>query len=189
MKRKTIAKVLAAFLVVAMVFTGCSSDKGSTSSTSSSASKGKTKVTFWTWEPTEAQYADIKAAFDKDYPDVDIQWWRTAQKDDYLKKLQVAMASGEGPDIFGLSPGTLVDQYGRFCEPMDQLADKDIAGWKDAINQDYVKQCINSDGVQVGMPVITVGQEFMLYNKTLMNEIGISKVPATYNDMVSAAKL
>lgn len=195
MKKQTTAKILAACLTAAIVLTGCSSgneEASSAGSPASSASKSspasKTKVTFWTWEPTDAQYADIKAAFDKEYPDVDIEWWRTSQKDDYLKKLQVAMAGGEGPDLFGLSPGALVDQYGRFCEPMDQLAEKDISGWKDAINQDAVKQCISSDNIQVGMPVITVGQEFMLYNKTLLDEIGITKIPATYADMVADAK-
>lgn len=199
--KKAIVSLLAAAMT-ASLFAGCGSggasssapsseapaSSGAASDASSAAPSGeKTKITFWTWTPTEDQFAQIKAAFDEKYPDVEIDWWRTAQMDDYLKKLQVAMAGGEGPDLFGLQPGAMLNQYSRFCEPMDQLADQYISGWKDAISPDAMKQAASLDGVQAGMPVITVGQQYMLYNKTLLEENGITEVPKTYEELVKVS--
>ena len=194
---KNAATILLAGLMAASVLTGCGSNSTSSASTASQtpassdaagATGEKTKITFWTWTPTETQFEQIKAAFDTAYPDVEIDWWRTAQMDDYLKKLQVAMAGGEGPDLFGLQPGAMLNQYSRFCEPMDQLADQYISGWKEAISTEAVKQAVSLDGVQAGMPVITVGQQYMLYNKTLMAEHGVTEVPKTYEELLQVSE-
>lgn len=196
---KKISVFLLATMMVATLLTGCkassptdpenpTTDVPATEDTSSEdTSTEKTKITFWTWTPTEAQFEEIKAAFDEEYPDIEIDWWRTAQMDDYLKKLQVAMAGGEGPDVFGLQPGSMLNQYARFTEPMDALADQYIPGWKDAINEEAINQTISLDGIQAGMPIISVGQQYMLYNNTLLEENGITSIPKTYEELVSAA--
>lgn len=203
MKYNILRKAVPAALVLSMagaMFTGCGTNKEAGQSGESAgketmaqnqqapAEVEKTKITFWTWTPTEAQFEDIKAAFDKAYPEVEIDWWRTAQMDDYLKKLQVSMLSGEGPDLFGMQPGGMLNQYSRFAEPMDKLADEYIgANWKEVISEAAVSQAVDTNGVQAGMPVITVGQEFMLYNKTLLDEAGVS-VPQTYEELLAASK-
>lgn len=192
---KRIAISLLAAVIAASALAGCGAPATSSAEPSQAPASPegaapageKTKVTFWTWTPTEDQFEQIKVAFEKAYPDVEIEWWRTAQMDDYLKKLQVAMAGGEGPDLFGLQPGAMLNQYSRFCEPMDQLADQYISGWKDAISPDAMTQAASLDGVQAGMPVITVGQQFMLYNKTLLAENGITEVPKTYEELLAVS--
>ena len=54
------------------------------------------ELTFWTWQPTDAQWKSIYAAFQKKYPNIKINWWRTSEMADYQKKLQTSMAGGEG---------------------------------------------------------------------------------------------
>jgi raffinose/stachyose/melibiose transport system substrate-binding protein len=147
------------------------------------ASGEKTTLTFWTWVPTDEQFADLKTSFEKKYPDVTIDWTRTADFKDYEKKLQVALAGGDGPDLFGVQTGGMLEQYARFADPMDKLADKYMTGWKDTISENAVSQTTTSKGTVAAMPVIGAGMEYYLYNKTLLAENGITTVPSSYEEL------
>lgn len=164
-------------------------DKSVTAETavSETSEGGTTKLTFWTWIPTEAQWDNIYAAFREENPDIEIEFWRTSNQDDYQKKLQVAIASGTGPDLFGLQPGSLLEQYAKFCEPMDTLTDTYMQGWEGEISQAAISQSTVQDGTVAGMPLLLAGQEFMLYNETLMKECGVESVPTTYEELLAAA--
>lgn len=183
MKKNFVKRLLAGALVGVMslsMLAGCGSkekeDEGKTKD-------GKTKITFWTWTPTDSQFEEIKAAFEKKYPDIEIEWWRTAEMSDYQKKVQVALAGGEGPDLFGVQVGSMLNEYAKFAEPMDALADEYMEGWADTISESAVEQTKTTDGVMAGMPIITCGQQFMLYNKTLLEENGITEIPKTYEEL------
>lgn len=141
---------------------------------------------FWTWIPTDTQWDELYAAFREENPNIEIEYWRTSEKDDYLKKLQVAIASGTGPDLFGLQPGALVNQYASYVEPMDTYADTYMPDWKSVISQTAVEQSTSKEGVVAGMPLLLAGQEYMLYNETLMHECGVEEVPTTYEEMLLA---
>lgn len=148
---------------------------------------GKTTVEFWSWLPTVIDWDPIYAAFKAEYPDIDIDYVRTEQSD-YFQKLQVALASGTGPDLFGLQPGAYVEQYGMFCADMQELADQYMPGWADVVNATAVEQSRDSEGFTTGMPVLLAGVPFMLYNDTLMKECGVTEVPKTYEEMKAAAE-
>jgi raffinose/stachyose/melibiose transport system substrate-binding protein len=181
LKRVILIPVLL-FSVGALIFAGGKSDTAETTS-------GKTKIVFWTWLPREDQWDQILyPAFKTEYPDIEVEFWRTAEQADYLKKLQVGISSGTGPDVFALQPGALINQYQRFAEPMDSLADKYIPGWRNIISKAAIDQSTSLDGMVAGMPILMAGQEFMVYNKTLMNECGVTLVPKTYAELVSAAQ-
>jgi raffinose/stachyose/melibiose transport system substrate-binding protein len=165
----------------ALLFAGGKSDGAKTAS-------AKTKIVFWTWLPREDQWDQILyPAFKAEYPDIEVEFWRTAEQSDYLKKLQVGISSGTGPDVFALQPGSLINQYQRFAEPMDALADKYIPNWRNIISRAAIDQSTSLDGVVAGMPILMAGQEYMVYNKTLMNECGVTQVPTTYAELVAAA--
>lgn len=68
------------------------------------------------------------AAFEEANPGIKIDYTRTEQ-DDYFEKLQVAMPSGTGPDLFGLITGPMKEQYAPFAEEMSALADANWNGW------------------------------------------------------------
>lgn len=160
--------------------------KGSTEE-SSGTEDGQTTLTFWSWLPTTIQWDDMVTSFEAENPDIKIDYTRTEQSD-YLEKLQVAIASGTGPDIFGLTTGTMVNQYAPFCAPMDTLADQNIPNWKAIISASAIKECTSKDEKLVGMPMLVAGMTYMLYNDTLMRECGIDHVPTNNAEMVAAAK-
>ena len=136
-------------------------------------------LSFWSWLPTTDQSEEMIAEFEKQNPDIKIDYTRTEQ-DDYFEKLQVAMASGTGPDLFGLTTGTMTEQYAPFAEDMSGLGDEYWSDWKDTISETAVEQCTTEDGTVAGMTDL-------LYNKTLMDECGIEKVPTTYEELKDAA--
>jgi raffinose/stachyose/melibiose transport system substrate-binding protein len=184
MKRLKRAKWVFVFLICmsTLVFAGGKND-------GAKATTGKTKIVFWTWQPREDQWDQILyPAFKAEYPDIEVEFWRTAEQSDYLKKLQVGISSGTGPDVFALQPGSLVNQYQRFAEPMDALADRYIPNWRNIISKAAIDQSTSLNGVLTGMPILMAGQEYMIYNKTLMNECGVTQVPKTYTELVAAAQ-
>jgi raffinose/stachyose/melibiose transport system substrate-binding protein len=169
------------FCAGAMLFAGGKSE-------TSKSTDGKTKIVFWTWLPREDHWDQILyPAFKAEYPDIEVEFWRTAEQSDYLKKLQVGISSGTGPDVFALQPGSLVNQYQRFAEPMDSLADKYIPNWRTIISKAAIDQSTSLDGVVTGMPILMAGQQYMIYNKTLMDECGITQVPRTYKELAEAS--
>lgn len=143
-------------------------------------------LSFWSWLPTTDQSEEMIAEFEKQNPDIKIDYTRTEQSD-YFEKLQVAMASGTGPDLFGLTTGTMTEQYAPFAEDMSGLGDEYWSDWKDTISETAVEQCTTEDGTVAGMPLLVAGMTDLLYNKTLMDECGIEKVPTTYEELKDAA--
>ncbi len=180
-------KKLIAVLCALMVMTFTAFAMGGGDSGKNAAADGETTVVFWSWLPTVIDWDPIYEAFKAENPDINIDYIRTEQSD-YFQKLQVALASGTGPDLFGLQPGAYVQQYGMFCADMKALADKYMPGWTDTINATAVEQSSDADGYVTGMPVLLAGMPFMLYNDTLMKECGVTEVPKTYEEMKAASK-
>ena len=58
----------------------------------------KQKVVWWSWQPSDKVMDIILPAFEEAHPEIELEYWR-GELPDYQKKLQVAIASGEGPDI------------------------------------------------------------------------------------------
>ncbi len=201
---KKIVAVMAAAMMTVGCLAGCGSDapSGETAETpaqeagdeaqteapaESEAGGDEVTLTFWSWLPTTDQSEEMIAAFEEANPGIKIDYTRTEQ-DDYFEKLQVAMASGTGPDLFGLTTGPMKEQYAPFAEEMRELADANWSGWSDIISENAVEQCSTEDGSVVGMPLLVAGMTDLLYNKTLMDECGIESVPRTYEELKDAAE-
>jgi ABC-type glycerol-3-phosphate transport system substrate-binding protein len=145
------------------------------------AAKSET-ITYWTWVPTDIQYKTIEAAFTKKYPDIKIDFWR-GELPDYQKKLQVAMAAGEGPDVLGLQVGGMLSQYANFLMPVKPLADSKLGkGWENKLSSVAFAETKTKDGKVVALPINFTAQEFVLYNQAIFEECGIKNVPTTYNE-------
>lgn len=206
MKRKAkkwMALLIAAAMTAAMV--GCGSSAAESTSEATTGSSPESTIaestetadavegtedvtlTFWSWLPTNDQSDEMIAAFEAENPGIKIDYTRTEQ-DDFFEKLQVAMASGTGPDLFGMTTGSMMEQYAKFSVNMKEAADTYWPDWTSKINQNAVEQCTTEDGTLAGMPLLIAGMTTMMYNKTLMDECGIEKVPTTYAELKDAAE-
>jgi len=142
----------------------------------------ETVVTWWTWVPTDIQYQAIKKAFETKYPDIRIDFWR-GEMPDYQKKLQVAMMAGEGPDVVGMQIGGMLNQYSRFLLPVQQIADtKWGKGWEAQLTPVALDETRDAKGLLVALPINFTAQEFVLYNKTIFDQAGITTLPNTFDE-------
>ncbi len=199
--KKLLSLALAAALMVSI--TGCvatsqptetttTADAAATTTTTTPAtttttdSSEPTVVTFWSWLPTTDQQDAIISAFEAENPDIKIDYIRTEQED-FFEKLQVAMASGTGPDLYGMTTGAKLEQYAKFSADMGAVADQYWAGWDEQISAAAVEQC-TVDGTVAGMPLLVAGMTTLLYNQTLMEECGVTSVPTTYAELQDAAE-
>ena len=108
-KKNKIIAALGAVVMSIGLFAGCGSSSASKSDEGLGTTDKPITLTFWTWQPTDAQWKRIYSVFNKKYPNIKIKWWRTSEMSDYQKKLQTAMAGGDGPDIFGVQAGLLLN--------------------------------------------------------------------------------
>lgn len=185
MKKKRILALMMAALMTASL-TACGGSGGESKESSGGSDDGQVTLTFWSWLPTTDQSDEMIEKFEEENPDIKIDYTRTEQ-DDFFEKLQVAMASGTGPDLFGMTTGAMMDQYAKFSADMKEVADQYWEGWEEDIDQNSVAQCTTEDGKVAGMPLLNAGMTTVMYNKTLMNECGIDKVPTTYEELKDAA--
>ena len=179
-----------AALTAASVLAGCGSSDddgdGGTASEVSAAdldaalAKGGT-ITYWTWTPSaEAQVA----AFEDQYPNVDVKLVNAGTGNDHYTKLQNAIKAGSGgPDVaqveyqalpqFAL-PGDLVDlrQYGL----EEYAGDYTPSTWA-AVHA--------GDGLY-GLPQDS-GPMALFYNKEVFDKHGID-VPTTWDEYIAAAR-
>ncbi|UOQ90108.1 sugar ABC transporter substrate-binding protein [Agromyces endophyticus] len=139
------------------------------------------ELTYWSWTPSaEAQVA----AFEKAYPNVDVELVNAGTNTEEYTKLQNAIKAGSGaPDVvqieyyaipqFALSD-SLVDlsQYG-----LDSLEDEYSAStWGS----------VNVGGKLVGLPQDS-GPMALFYNQAVFDQYGI-EVPTTWDEYVAAAE-
>lgn len=195
--KKRMQRLTALFLAAAMTLslTACGTKgdeaanvKANTTTEGEASAEGeKVTLTFWSWLPTNDQSDEMIEGFEKENPNIDIEYTRTEQ-DDFFEKLQVAMASGTGPDLYGMTTGPMMEQYAKFSVNMKDTADEYWPGWQDIINANAVEQCTTKEGTMAGMPLLIAGMTTMLYNQTLMEECGIAKVPTTYAELKDAAE-
>ncbi|CAM4311731.1 raffinose/stachyose/melibiose transport system substrate-binding protein [Paenibacillus endophyticus] len=181
------ALVLALSVCLLLTAAACGNKnaESNTGNNGGAASGEQETVTFWSWVPTDVQAEKAIAAFEAANPNIKVDYWRGEQTD-FQKKLQVAMAANEGPDLLGMQVGGMLNQYANTLEPIEALADKNWgAGWQDNFVKASIDQVKATDGTMVALPLNLTGQEFVLYNKTIFDKLGITKVPATYEEWLS----
>lgn len=163
--------------------TKAQTEEKDTSQTEGEAQTGeRQKVVWWSWQPSDKVMEELLPAFEKAHPEIELEYWR-GELPDYQKKLQVAIASGEGPDIMGVQVGAMLNQYAKFLEPMEPAAEEIMGSdWENIFLEDALNECKSEDGVQVALPATVSGVQFIMYNKTLFDEAGIEGVPATYEE-------
>lgn len=174
--KKSIIAMIVLVLSIGLILAGCgngSKDEGS--------EDGKTTIEFWSWLP-EYQIKGLVEAFEKEHPDIKVEYWR-GELPDYQQKLQVSMAAGEGPDVLGMQVGGMLNTYSEFLEPIKPLADENVGeGWEDTLLPEATVQTKDSNGEIKALPINFTAQQYVLYNKRIFDELGIEKEPETYEE-------
>jgi raffinose/stachyose/melibiose transport system substrate-binding protein len=159
----------------ALVLAGCAGgDSGSTD--------GVTEITFHSWLPTQDQWPAIIDAFEAENPDITVTFTREEDYAAYTTNLDNEILAGEIPDLYGIQVGASFDDYSEFA-----LDTADYAGdWIGDLNTAALEQTTNTDGITAAVPILMGGMEYYLYNKTILDELGLA-LPTTYDELVSVS--
>ncbi len=178
--------VLIMLLLLFVVVLGCSnSDKESNVSNDS----GKTVVTFLSWSPVIATTEKMIEVFEENHPNITIDA-TILNYEEFLMTLQTKAAAGDMPDLIGLEPGAITQQYRKYLAPVqDKIQDVWGMNWVDRFNQIGLDQARlgnpEGDNNFYGLPVL-VQTINAWYAIPVLEEAGL-EVPETYNDMLKLA--
>ena len=166
--------VWASFAVAGLLLAGCGGGD--------SSSSGKVVLKFFgVAENTDKASDAIIAAFEKEHPNIDVQWTGFPE-DQYTTKINTALAAGVPPDI-----GDIYDRNwmrGGSVLPLDDVAAKyniDLSNWNKAIVGDPSRpntepSCSYDDKLYcLGS---YTGAVMLLYNKDMLDAAGVSPPPA-----------
>lgn len=199
-KMKLLALVLAFALLIPMLFAGCgSSDKGgaagtttqsASSSTVAAGDGAKTEVSIWTWSPVPRTAQKMIAAFEAKNPDIKINYTNYNYNPEYLAALAAASGSNTMPDIIGLQPGSLTQQYKNYLADITPYAEKSWgADWRDKFYKVDVDQLQLGNAADDKATYILPVESQVIniwYNKKLFEEVG-AKVPTTWAELKDAS--
>lgn len=172
-----------AAVALSLALAGCSSGSGSGSADASASPGGNVELTFHSWLPTEDQWTDLVPEFEKENPGITITFTREEDFATYKTNLDNEILAGETPDIYGIQVGSSFDDYAQYAMPVTDYA----SDWIGDVNAESVKQTTTSDGEVAAVPILNAGMEFYLYNKTLLDKLGLS-LPTTYDQLVSVSQ-
>ncbi|MCI7672213.1 MULTISPECIES: ABC transporter substrate-binding protein [Schaalia] len=182
-QRRQLARGTALVLASTLLFAGCAKGSQSADAAGEGAEGDAIALTFHTWIPTQTQWPELIAAFEKENPGISITFNREEDYDTYRTNLDNEILAGEVPDIYGIQVGSSFDDYAQYAKPVEEYG----ADWIGKIQEPAKKETTTADGVLAGVPVLMSSQEFYLYNKTLMDELGIS-LPTNYEELVAASR-
>lgn len=151
----------------------------------SALAQDKVTVEFWTMslKPKFTPYfQNLVKQYEAANPNVKIEWvdvpWDVIQS-----KLTASIAAGQPPALVALNvPWAYEYSLNGVIQPVDGLFGKDIALYSDGAIKD-----VSFNGKPYGFPHYN-GASVLAYNKTLFTQAGITKVPATLDEQLAAAK-
>lgn len=178
-KTRTRWQAVALAATIGLVLTGCSSSGDG----KDASAGGKVKLTFHTWLPTQDQWPTLVAAFQKENPDITIDFTREENFDTFKTKLDNNILAHDVPDIYGIQVGASFDDYASYAlDTADYASD-----WIGGVKKESLKQTTTSKGVVAAVPILNAGMEYYVYNKTLLDKLGLT-LPTNYSELVKVSQ-
>ena len=129
----------------------------------------------------EQTFNAVNGIFEKfmeENPGVKISY--TTQGSDYEQLMKARMASNDLPDIFA-THGWSVARYSEYLRPLNDQP------WFGTVEEAFKRNIENADG-QIFVLPLNMDQGGLMYNKTLLAELGI-EIPKTWDEFMAACQL
>lgn len=129
----------------------------------------------------EQTFNAVNGIFEKfmeENPGVKISY--TTQGSDYEQLMKARMASNDLPDIFA-THGWSVARYSEYLRPLNDQP------WAGTVEESFKRNIENADG-QIFVLPLNMDQGGLMYNKTLLAELGI-EIPKTWDEFMAACQL
>ena len=129
----------------------------------------------------EQTFNAVNGVFEKfmeENPGVKISY--TTQGSDYEQLMKARMASNDLPDIFA-THGWSVARYSEYLRPLNDQP------WFGTVEEAFKRNIEHADG-QIFVLPLNMDQGGLMYNKTLLAELGI-EIPKTWDEFMAACQL
>ncbi|KRE46365.1 ABC transporter substrate-binding protein [Paenibacillus sp. Soil724D2] len=164
---------------------GDAAPKSTEAAKDTSAAKNKVKLAFWDMH-TEAEskfFKDLIDEYNKSQDQVQIEYSTYDQASYTTTKLPTGFASGEGPDIYMISPGDFM-KFAKSGLMKDLTPD-----FAPGVKEDFLPASLDAvtyNGKIMALPfeLETLG---LYYNKEMLDKAGV-QVPKTWDELHAAAK-
>ncbi|MFY1636271.1 ABC transporter substrate-binding protein [Solwaraspora sp. WMMB335] len=144
-------------------------------------------VTFRSWSPIDQTTQQMVAAFTEEHPDATIDA-TIFNYPEYLVDLQTRASSNTMPDIVGLQPGALTQQYRDKLLPLQDCAENTWgADWQDRFYPIGLEQARmgNPDGDENFYALPLLVQTVNLWANTEIFEAQGAEIPTTWDELVA----
>ncbi len=192
MKKRFMKKVLAGALIPTMIITGCGEMGGGSREERDFTNPAKTVVIFQTWNPSDtgpdSAIYKIIDAFEQIHPDIEIDY-RFNDSGIHEEQLKIDLMAGQGPDVFGISPGASFEVFREYEEDITYYAEDTYgADWADEYTDFCMDMVTDGEGVCHGLPLGTTYAGFAWADVNMLKEYGLD-VPTTYTDLLEASRV
>jgi len=150
------------------------------------AARADTKLTVWTGYPEiQPVYQAVAADFAKTHPSVSFDFFSTTLRE-FEQKLTAAVPTGTGPDVYDIGTNISVNFIDNsLLDPNPPNID---AYMKSGPYDKFTVDFFTTDGKTYGLPFLEGSRASMYWNKTYFKEAGIAAPPATFPELIEAAK-
>jgi raffinose/stachyose/melibiose transport system substrate-binding protein len=169
------ALVLALATSGSLVATAGDGPKPATSDSTGSAPATSGEVVWWGWTPGSPVNEEYIAAFNEDYPDIEVTW-RQVPIDQYDAAIRPALATGSGLDVYQMSAGSAnggVAVFGPSAIDLTPAVEQALGpDWKDMLSPTGV-EALTVDGELKALASGAVFSGIVWINQDLFDEYGL----------------
>ena len=150
-----------------------------------SAEGEKIKLTYQTWNPYPEIFQPVKEAFEAANPDIEINYVMVPYTD-HIQKLKIDLASGQGPDVFGLQTGATLVEFRDFLTDVTPLAAEAWGADWEAKFVPFTTNLIADEGVYYALP-LGVGYAGMIWADMSIFEKYDLQLPSNITELKAVA--
>ena len=165
--------------------TGLAAAGGLAAAPLTARAQAPTTLSLWTGYPELTPYYEAVAeAYKAAHPGVSVTVFSTSLRE-AEQKLSAAVPTGTGPDIFDIGTNITVNFIeAGLVEPNDPAIDQYLRSkaWSPLLADFF-----SAGGKSYGLPLL-VSTAALYYNKTMLKEAGLAQPPATFPELVDAAR-
>ncbi|MDR1634566.1 MAG: ABC transporter substrate-binding protein [Bifidobacteriaceae bacterium] len=178
------ARRAAAILVTAGLLVAGASACGDPDKDTPTDSATQGQVTWWGWTPAEQVIADTYInAFNEEYPDIEVTFKQVGLAD-YQSVMRPALASDQGPDLFGIAPGVTYGLFAQFGSDMTAAIEEALGSdWKSKLLLTAADPLIDENGELKAVPVGLNYAGPVWINQEMFDRYGLEP-PTTFDEWV-----
>ena len=190
-RKKGWAVCLSLLLLLTMV--GCTGGGSPGASTDAPAEKGgdaeiaPATIVFRTWNPNEEAFIFAREEWEKLGTGIEIELMQV-EYSDHIQTLKVNVASGEGPDLYGIQVGAIMKEFQEFTLDIAPKA-KETWGndWEEKFNPLYMEQVKGHLDSYYGLPIGGLYAGFLWGNMSYFEKYDLT-LPTDYDELVAVSQ-